>query len=93
MNLDVFRQIVLMNYSNKCAVSGINIPELLIANHILPWSDHEAERLNPQNGISLSPLFDTCFNKGYISIVSSYKIYISSVLKEKSHQLYFDNII
>jgi putative restriction endonuclease len=41
INQNVFRQIVLSNYSNTCAISGIDIPELLIASHILPWSQYE----------------------------------------------------
>jgi putative restriction endonuclease len=42
---------ILANYSTKCAITGIDIPELL-ASHIVPWSINENERLNPENGIS-----------------------------------------
>lgn len=38
VNQNVFRQIVIANYSGKCAVSGIDIPDLLVASHIIPWS-------------------------------------------------------
>ena len=34
VNQNVFRQIVLANYSGKCAITGINIPDLLVASHI-----------------------------------------------------------
>ena len=38
VNQSVFRQMVLANYTNKCAITGIDIPELLLASHIIPWS-------------------------------------------------------
>ncbi len=90
VNQNTFRQIVLVNYSSKCAISGIDVPELLIASHILPWSKHEEERLNPQNGICLSPLYDKCFDKSLIGIDADYKIHLSKFLKEKNSQPYFE---
>lgn len=89
VNQNTFRQIVLTNYSNKCAISGIDIPELLIASHILPWAKHEKERLDPQNGICLSPLYDKCFDKALIGIAPDFKIHLSRALKEKIHTSYF----
>lgn len=56
VNQSVFRQIVLANYDFKCALSGIDIPELLVASHVIPWSYNEEERMNPKNGICLSSL-------------------------------------
>lgn len=91
VNQGVFRQIVLANYSGKCAVTGIDIPDLLIASHILPWSQHINERLNPQNGICLSPLYDKCFDKGLISIDPDYKILISKTLKESAAKSFYKN--
>lgn len=56
VNQNVFRQIVVANYSGKCAITGIDLPELLFASHIIPWAKNEVERLNPENGICLSAL-------------------------------------
>lgn len=64
---DYFREIVLNNYANRCALTGLPIRELLIASHILPWSGHEAERLNVRNGIALNRLHDAAFDQGLIS--------------------------
>lgn len=36
VNQNVFRKIVLANYDGKCALTGIDIPELLVASHIIP---------------------------------------------------------
>lgn len=89
VNQNVFREIVVTNYAGKCAVSGIDVKGLLVASHILPWSYNENERLNPENGICLSSLYDSAFDKGLIGINSDYKIMLSSVLKAKSKQKYY----
>lgn len=89
VNQNFFRNVILSIYNFKCAISGIDIPELLIASHIIPWSKNEKERLNPQNGICLSPLYDRCFDYGYIGITADYKIEISRELKYNLHKDYF----
>ncbi|MGM0582958.1 MAG: HNH endonuclease [Bacteroidota bacterium] len=68
VNQKVFREIVLNNYTTKCAITGIDIPDLLNASHIIPWSKNKNERLNPSNGICLSKLYDAAFDKGLIGI-------------------------
>ena len=92
MNQNVFRQIVLANYNRKCAITGIDIPDLLVASHIIPWSQNEVERLNPENGICLSALYDRAYDKGLIGITEKYQIILSTELKIKekkdfTHQL------
>lgn len=89
VNQNVFRQIVLANYDNKCAITGIDIPDFLVASHIVPWSKNENERLNPENGICLSPLYDRAFDKGYIGITENYEILLCSALKRKSKKDFF----
>ena len=44
VNQSVFREMVLVNYNVKCAISNIDIPELLLASHILPWTKNEENR-------------------------------------------------
>jgi len=88
VNQNVFRQIVIANYSGKCAITGIDISELLLASHIIPWSKSEAERLNPENGICLSALYDRAYDKGYIGITEKYEIILSPFLKKKQKEEY-----
>lgn len=90
VNQSVFRQLVLNNYSHKCAITGIDVPDLLFASHILPWSQHESERLNPENGICLSALYDRAFDKGYIGFDENCKLLISSSLKKKKEIDYYN---
>jgi putative restriction endonuclease len=91
VNQSVFRQMVLGNYSTQCAVTGIDIPELLLASHIVPWSKNDKERLNPENGICLSPLYDKAFDRGLIGINTNYEIILSKDLKNKSASEFFVN--
>lgn len=89
VNQNVFRQIVVANYSSKCAITGIDLPELLFASHIIPWAKNEEERLNPENGICLSALYDKAYDKGLIAVNEKYQILISNRLKKKKDADYY----
>lgn len=89
VNQNIFRQIVLANYSTKCAISGIDIPELLVASHIIPWSKNDKERLNPENGICLSSMYDKAFDKGLIGLNFDYSIMVSEKLKQNISKPYY----
>lgn len=89
VNQSVFRQMVIANYNIKCAITGIDIPELLFASHIIPWSQNEKERLNPENVICLSALYDKAFDKGLIGINIDNKIILSSKLKTYATKEYY----
>lgn len=77
-----FRDAVLNNYDNRCAITGMPIRELLIASHILPWSGHEAERLNVRNGIALNRLHDAAFDQGFISFDENLRLLLSKRLQD-----------
>lgn len=89
VNQNVFRQIVLANYDGKCALTGIDLSELLVASHIIPWSENEQERLNPENGICLSSLYDKAFDKGLISFTNDKRVLFSLRLKENIGKEYY----
>ena len=62
----------------KCPITGITISSLLISSHIVPWSDsNDEERLDVNNGILLSPIFDALFDKHLISFDDEGLIMIS----------------
>lgn len=89
VNQSVFRQIVLANYDYRCALSGIDIPELLVASHVIPWAENTAERMNPKNGICLSSLYDSAFDKGLISFAENYHVLFSTRLKDNVGKDYY----
>lgn len=92
VNQTVFRSMILSNYEERCAITGINIPDLLVAGHIIPWADSTPQqKLSPENGICLSALYDKAFDKGLITISpDDYTIQLSSALREYETQEYFD---
>lgn len=92
VNQCVFRQMVLANYATKCAITGIDIPGLLLASHIMPWSKNEEHRLNPENGICLSALYDKAFDKGLIGINQNYQVMLSTTLKKKKDLPFYKNL-
>lgn len=92
VNQSVFRQMILKTYDSRCAISGIDLPELLVAGHIVPWADNENERLNPENGICLSNLYDRAYEKGLLCIDLDYKVLISKQLKEHTTKSYYQDV-
>ncbi|WPP48357.1 HNH endonuclease [Catalinimonas niigatensis] len=89
VNQHVFRQMVMANYTSKCAITGIDLQELLVASHIVPWSVNVNERLNPANGICLSALYDKAFDRGLISINTEYEIRLSKELENRQKESYY----
>lgn len=81
-NQNVFRKIILKVYDSKCCVTGLNIPELNIASHIVPWAEDKDIRLDPCNGLCLSATYDRAFDKNLISLDSDYRLIVSRDIKE-----------
>lgn len=77
-----FRAAVLTSYEFRCALSGIAIPELLNASHIVPWSVDTERRADPRNGIVLNSLYDRAFDRGLITFDESLRLVVSSRLKK-----------
>lgn len=72
-----FRREVLEFFDNKCAVTGSNL--LIRASHIKPWRvATNEERLNPANGLALSPVYDAAFDLGLITFRPDGQIMLSS---------------
>ena len=90
INQGVFRKMILKTYTNQCAISGVNIPELLVAGHIVPWAKDEHQRLNPENGLCLSYLYDRAYEKGLICIDTDFKVLISKRLKEETVKDFYE---
>lgn len=78
-----FRRWVLASYGGRCCITGLQEPKLLIASHIVPWAESPAQRLNPRNGLCLSPLYDRAFDQGLITITPvSLQIRVGQRLRE-----------
>jgi hypothetical protein len=74
-----YRHQIIQKWQAKCAISGIDALPILIASHIVRWSEsNDQERLDDDNGILLSPLFDSLFDKHLISFTDDGLMLISS---------------
>ncbi|MES2278566.1 MAG: HNH endonuclease [Bacteroidota bacterium] len=82
VNQVLFRKVILSNYSNSCAICGLDVDSLLVASHILKWSENQSNRLNPENGLCLCNIHDKAFEVGFIGISNNYKIILSKKLTQ-----------
>ncbi|MEO8785548.1 MAG: HNH endonuclease [Chitinophagaceae bacterium] len=96
VNQDFFRDSILGIYDSKCCITGLRLPKLLVASHIIPWAVDIKNRLNPENGLCLNSIHDKAFDTGYITITTEYKVKlskaISEFLKEDSIRMFFAEI-
>ena len=72
-----FRRRVLSAYDFRCCVTGLAVPQLLVASHIIPWAEDSANRLNPKNGLCLNALHDRAFDRGLMWVEDDFTIRIS----------------
>ena len=78
-----FRNTILASYENKCALTGMAIPQLLVASHIIPWSENEERRADPTNGLCLNVLHDKAFDRHLITFDTDLRLVVSNALKTK----------
>jgi putative restriction endonuclease len=79
---DYFRRAVRAAYEQRCCVTGIDVEDLLVASHILPWASHPEERANPSNGLCLSRLQDAAFDKALVTFDEDRRLVIGKRLRE-----------
>lgn len=77
---NLFREAVLTAYDHRCCITGLDVPRMLIASHIVPWRDDPGNRLNPSNGLCLSVLHDRAFDIGLITIREDWTVAVSPTL-------------
>lgn len=86
-----FRAAVLSSYDTCCCVTGLSIPECLIASHIIPWRINAGLRADPRNGLCLAAHIDRLFDCGLISVDENWHLLVSPFVhqhaNEANHQL------
>lgn len=89
-----FRKAVLASYNAICCISGLRHEKLVIASHIVPWSQDTKNRLNPQNGLCLSALHDRAYDQGLITVLPDFTVRVSSKLTtEKTDDFMRDSLL
>lgn len=74
VNQHFFRKVVLASYEYKCCVTGLAVPELLVASHIVGWARDSKQRMNPRNGLCLNALHDRAFDCGLMYLDQDLKV-------------------
>ncbi len=75
----------LLEAQEKCYVTGVADPRLLRASHIKEWSKStNSERLDVENGLLLSPLYDHLFDRHLISFTDDGELLISPKLSSNT---------
>lgn len=82
INQGFFRAAVLAAYDSRCCVTGLAVPQLLTASHIVPWSVDAKNRTNPRNGLCLNSLHDRAFDCGFLTVTPDLKVKLSSRIKK-----------
>jgi hypothetical protein len=82
-----FRDALMLFWSGCCPMTGISDPALLRASHIIPWANcpTDAERLDANNGLLLSALWDAAFDAGLVSFSDDGHPIASPLLTPRAH--------
>ena len=87
-----FRAALLSAYNDRCCITGLSEPALLVASHIVPWSVDERNRVNPRNGLLLSALHDKAFDKGLLTIDDELTVRVSRKHVERDNGFFAEAI-
>jgi hypothetical protein len=82
-----YRKSILHRWDYQCAVTGFQKLDILVASHIVPWSESSNdERLDVHNGILLSPTYDALFDRHLITFENSGKIILSDTIEPQAYR-------
>ncbi len=84
VNQGFFRSAVLAAYGVRCCITGLSIPQLLNASHIVPWAVDIKNRTNPRNGLCLNVIHDRAFDCGLLTVAPDLTVKLSPKVKAKS---------
>ena len=80
---NLFREGLLALWGGRCAITGLDTPELLRASHAKPWADSsDIERLDVFNGLLLAAHWDAAFDSGLITISTNGHVVSSAALSD-----------
>lgn len=81
---DTYRKAMLDYWGGACAVTGVSIPAVLRASHVVPWAECEsdAQRLDVFNGFLLTANLDALFDRFLISFDTDGIVIISDLISQ-----------
>jgi len=82
VNQSAFRKIVLKVYENRCCLTGLDLPDVNRASHIIGWAERKDTRMDPRNGLCLSATYDAAFDRKLITFDDDYRLVLSKTIRE-----------
>jgi hypothetical protein len=71
-----------VSYWRRCCITGLEIPQLCIASHIIRWADRTDTRMDPRNGLCLSATYDKAFENHLITLDEDYRLLVSPTIRD-----------
>lgn len=69
-----------------CPITSVSDDRLLIASHIKPWIVcDDLEKIDPKNGLMLTPTFDRLFDQGFLSFTDDKRSILSPFLSKTTY--------
>lgn len=82
-----YRKSIIYRWNSECPITKFNDTQILIASHIVPWKNStDVERLDVDNGILLSPVYDALFDRHIITFENNGQIILSSKIQTKAFE-------
>lgn len=78
-----FRDVVLRLYQNRCCLTGIDLPEVNRASHIIGWAERAETRMDPRNGLCLSATYDAAFDRKLMTFDDDYRLVLSKTIRDR----------
>lgn len=78
-----FRDVVLTIYQSRCCLTGIDLPEVNRASHIIGWAERVETRMDPRNGLCLSATYDAAFDRKLITFDDDYRLVLSKTIRDR----------
>jgi putative restriction endonuclease len=82
VNQSFFRSRILSAYEFRCCITGVAVRELLVASHIVPWSEDATNRLNPRNGLCLNALHDRAFDRRLMWVDDDFTVRFAAKIRD-----------
>lgn len=84
-----FRTDVIKRWGGRCALTGLQNVNLMVASHINAWAlSNNVERLDVENGLLLAPHIDRLFDQGLISFSERGALQVSPLLSGEDRVIF-----
>ena len=67
---------------NRCCLTGLDLPAVNRASHIVGWAEQKDTRMDPRNGLCLSATYDAAFARKLVTLDEDYRLVLSRTIRE-----------